>query len=120
MVTGLATPKGYPVGVWNTMENLNYQQQLTSIPARFGHSGEYYSPLFQNQFGFSKKRFEVFSSKNNKKLRIGRKTYYPGDKIRFESDVYTIKNIGPKVIILSEGRNNSRRLTHSQFFNKMY
>jgi hypothetical protein len=117
MVTGLATPKGYPVGVLNTMGDLNYQQQLTSIPARFGHSGEYYSPLFQqNQFGFSKKRFEVFSSKNNKKIRIGRKTYYPGDKIRFENTMNIIKNIGPKVIILSQGR-TSRRLTHSQFFN---
>ena len=119
MVTGLATPKGYPVFPQNTMGDLNYQGQLVSIPPRFGDSGEYYSPLFQNQFGFSKKLFEVFSSKNNKKIRIGRKTYYPGDKIRFESDVNTIKNIGPKVIILSQGR-STRRLTHSQFFSKMY
>lgn len=120
MVTGLATPKGYPVYPQNTMENLNYQQQLVSIPPRFNESGEYVSPLFQqNQFGFSKKRFEVFSSKNNKKIRIGRKTYYPGDKIRFESDIVVIKNIGPKVIILSQGK-LTRRFTHSQFFSILH
>jgi hypothetical protein len=45
MVTGLATPKGYPVFPQNTMGDLNYQQQLTSIPPKFNEYGDYESPL---------------------------------------------------------------------------
>ena len=126
MVHGLATPKGYSpgqiAGMYPSFENLNYQQQISSIIPTFGSSGNYISPMndlmysFKNKFGnvpFRKselrgtingKRYEVFATRNNKQIRIGNKVVLPGNKVNIEGLLFTLTNIGPKQVIVKRGK----------------
>jgi hypothetical protein len=123
--------------MYPSFENLNYQQQISSIIPTFGSNGNYISPmnesmyLFKNRFGntvpFRKseltgtvngKRYEVFASRNNKQIRIGRRVVLPGNKVNIEGAVFTVTNIGPKQVIVKKG-NTTRKFKIRDFISEL-
>jgi hypothetical protein len=148
MVYGRVTTKGYSMdnvsGLYPSLEDLNYQQSITSRNPYF-YNHEYISPMdplinqFKYKFGVSKKnnenvihfpkayskgsikglKYEIFP-KN--KIVIGTKTFKIGDRVGNGNQTFIITNIGVKRIIIKSGEygNIEKRLNINNFISFFY